>query len=59
MERLINEKATIVIAGKSVKVTSKFNILLADYGVAFEKGKPSSNIAKTVEVTVDSEYLFE
>jgi polyisoprenoid-binding protein YceI len=55
----INEKATIVIAGKSVKVTSKFNILLADYGVAFEKGKPSSNIAKTVEVTVDSEYLFE
>lgn len=55
----LNEKATIVVTGKVVKVTSKFNVVLADYGIAFEKGKPSSNIAKTVEVTVDSEYHSE
>jgi len=27
-----------------------------DYGVAFEKGKPLTNIAKIIEVTVDVEY---
>jgi len=30
---------------------------LADYKVAFEKGKPSTNIAKEVEVTVNAEYI--
>lgn len=53
----INEKATINISRNIIKVNSKFNITLADYGVAFEKGKPASNIAKTVEVTVDAEYV--
>ncbi|HQT22688.1 MAG: hypothetical protein B7X86_07835 [Sphingobacteriales bacterium 17-39-43] len=52
----INEKATIIVNGTKIKVLSKFNLKLADYGVAFEKGKPSTNIAKIVEVTVDAEY---
>lgn len=52
----INEKATITVSGTKIKVHSKFNLKLADYGVAFEKGKPSTNIAKIVEVTVDAEY---
>lgn len=52
----INEKATIKVSGSSYIVNSKFNITLADYNIAFEKGKPSTNIAKTVEVTVEAEY---
>lgn len=52
----INEKATIKVSGSTYTVNSKFNITLADYNIAFEKGKPSTNIAKTVEVTVEAEY---
>ena len=55
----INEKATIKVSGKTYTVSSKFNITLADYKVAFEKGKPSTNIAKTVVVTVEAEYKEE
>lgn len=55
----INEKATVTVSGNNISVKSKFNITLADYGVAFEKGKPASNIAKTVEVTVEAEYQPE
>ena len=55
----IKEKGTITVKGKVISATSTFNITLADYGVAFEKGKPSTNIAKTVEVTVNAEYKPE
>lgn len=55
----INEKATIKVSGSTYTVNSKFNITLADYDIAFEKGKPSTNIAKTVEVTVEAEYKQE
>jgi len=52
----IKEKGTVTVKGNVVEVHSKFNIILADYGVTFVKGKPASNIAKTVEVTVQAEY---
>ncbi len=55
----ITENGTIDVKGKTVKVQSKFNINLADYGITFAKGKPSTNIAKEVEVTVHSEYSAE
>lgn len=55
----INEKATIIVNGSTYTVKSKFNITLVDYNIAFEKGKPSTNIAKTVEVTVEAEYKQE
>lgn len=57
--RHIKEQGTITIKGSTVEVESKFNITLADYGVTFVKGKPSSNIAKTVEVTLKAEYQPE
>jgi polyisoprenoid-binding protein YceI len=50
---------TITVKGNKTEVQSKFNITLADYGITFVKGKPSSNIAKTVEVTVHAEYQPE
>lgn len=55
----INEKGTITVKGGSVTISSKFNITLAQYGVTFEKGKPSTNIGKSVEVTVLADYTFE
>jgi polyisoprenoid-binding protein YceI len=55
----INEKATITVSGKSIAVKSIFNIVLEKYDIAFEKGKPASNIAKTVEVTASAEYKSE
>jgi len=52
----VKEKGTVSIQGGHVKVYSKFIITLADYGIEFVEGKPSTNIAKTVEVTVNAEY---
>lgn len=52
----VTEKATIIVKSGKISLNSKFNITLADYEVAFDKGKPSKNIAKTVEVTVQAIY---
>jgi len=54
--KAVNEKATISVAGGKVSLMSTLNVTLADYEVAFKKGKPSKNIAKTVEVTVHATY---
>ena len=50
------EKGTIIVKGATIQMKSKFNLTLADYKIAFEKGKPASNIAKTVEIDLDIEY---
>lgn len=52
----VKEKATITVKGGKISLVTKFNITLADYKVAFKGGKPSTNIAKTVEVTVEANY---
>ena len=55
----VREKGTITVKGNNVGVQSKFNVTLADYDISFLKGKPSTNVAKVVEVTVHTEYLGE
>ena len=55
----IIEKGTVTVKGNKIEAQSKFNITLADYGITFIKGKPASNIAKTVEITVHAEYQSE
>ena len=52
----IEEKGTITVKGGSVIATSKFKIALADYKIAFEKGKPSTNIAKEIELNIKMDY---
>lgn len=52
----IKETGKIIVKGKNVTAHSEFNITLADYGIEFIKGKPASNIAKTVKVTVHAEF---
>jgi len=55
----VSEKGTIIVKGDNVGVQSKFNLTLADFGITFVEGKPASNIAKEVEVTVKAEYMGE
>lgn len=52
----IAEKGTITVKGGAITATSKFNIVLADYKIAFEKGKPSKNIAKEIELKIKMDY---
>ena len=52
----ISENGTITVKGNLVRVESTFDVTLADYGITFIKGKPSTNIARTVEITVQAEY---
>jgi len=52
----VKEKATITVTDGKVGLNSKLNVTLADYKIAFKSGKPSTNIAKTVEVTVHANY---
>lgn len=55
----LNEKATLTVEGGNVILDSKMNVVLADYGVTFAKGKPSTNVAKEVAVTVKAVYQKE
>jgi polyisoprenoid-binding protein YceI len=52
----VNEKGTITVKGGKVTVDTKLKIVLADYKIAFEKGKPSKNIAKAIDITFKIEY---
>jgi len=52
----ISEKGTITVKGGVIVATSMFNIVLADYKIAFEKGKASTNVAKEIELTIKMEY---
>lgn len=52
----IEEKGTITVQNGKIKVATRLNIVLADYGITFSSGKPSTNIAKEIEVTVEGEY---
>lgn len=53
----LSENATIKIESNKVTLESKINVVLADYGITFSGGKPSTNIAKQVEVSVTAIYL--
>jgi polyisoprenoid-binding protein YceI len=55
----VAEKGTLTLKGNTVEVQSKFNVTLGDYGISFVKGKPSTNIAKSVEVTIHSELQVQ
>lgn len=55
----VSAKGTITVKEGKVNASTKFNLILADYGVAFKKGKPSTNIAKEIEITVHADYLPE
>ncbi|MBD1262633.1 YceI family protein [Maribacter polysiphoniae] len=55
----INEKATITVKDGKVSLNTKMNLALGDYGITFSGGKPSTNIAKEIAVTVKAIYQQE
>ncbi len=57
--KTLEATGTIIVKEEILEAQSIFNLTLADYGITFVKGKPSSNIAKTVEVTFHGEYKNE
>ncbi len=54
--KAVTEDATITVAGGTITVDVVMDITLADYNIAFKKGKPSTNIAKTVKATIKAVY---
>lgn len=52
----ISESGTVTVSGDEVSIRAKMNITLADYNIAFKEGKPSTNIAKTIEITIEANY---
>lgn len=52
----ITADGKITVKGGAFSLESTFDLTLADYGIAFKKGKPSTNVAKTIEVTLIAEY---
>ena len=57
VEKEVSEKGTIAVSGDSLSLNSEFNLTLADYGIAFKKGKPAKNIAKSLKITIDAKSL--
>jgi polyisoprenoid-binding protein YceI len=55
----LSETATITVAGNKVTIETKMELTLADYNIHFKKGKPSTNIAKTIEITSTAVYTKE
>jgi len=51
-----SEMGSITVTGGSINTKSTFHVTLSDHGIAFQDGKPSTNIAKTVEVTLIADY---
>ena len=50
--KAITESGTITVKEGNVTIDAKMNVTLADYKIAFKDGKPSTNIAKTIEITI-------
>lgn len=50
---------TITVLDGKATLNSKMKIVLADYGITFTKGKPSTNVAKDVEVTTTAVYIHQ
>lgn len=54
--KAVTEKGTVTVKNGVVTIDTKINVVLSDYKIAFEKGKPSTNIAKAIDVTFKVEY---
>ena len=50
------ESGTVTVKDGKTSIETTFNLTLADYNILFEKGKPSTNIAKAVKVTAKADY---
>lgn len=54
--RDVNENGTVKVSGSKITIEAKSKVKLADYKINFEKGKPSTNVAKEVDITLTTEF---
>ena len=52
----VSEKFIITVKDGNITGITEFNIVLADYGIMFKDGKPSTNIAKTIKIKANFNY---
>jgi len=52
----VSEKLALTVKNGNVTGVTEFDIVLADYGVIFKSGKPSTNISKTIKITANLNY---
>ena len=52
----VKEVGTVIVSNGKVTIETEFDLHLPDYEVAFTKGKPSKNIAKTIKVNATAKY---
>ena len=55
----VAEKFIITVKEGIITGITEFDIVLADYGVVFKGGKPSTNISKTIKITANLNYTKE
>lgn len=56
----LKESGTITIKGKTLIVNAVFDLVLADYGIAFNDSEMvSKKISKSIEITVTAEYTIQ
>jgi len=55
----VSEKFAITVKDGNITGVTEFDIVLADYGIIFKGGKPSTNISKTVKITSNLNYSKE
>jgi polyisoprenoid-binding protein YceI len=51
------ESGTILVQDGTIVIDATMQIVLADFDVTFVKGKPSKNIAKTIDISIKSEFI--
>jgi polyisoprenoid-binding protein YceI len=54
--KTINETSTITVLDGKAIIDAELSITLADYNIAFEDGKPSTNISKKVGAKIKAEF---
>ena len=56
----LEDSGTITVAGNSIVLDTDFDLTLGEFGITFDEGEMvSTKIAKSVEVTVKSEYKLQ
>ncbi|MCB9252215.1 MAG: YceI family protein [Flavobacteriales bacterium] len=56
VSRNVSEKGVITIKYGLVSIVTKMKLTLADYKISFSKGKASTNLAKTIDITVSANF---
>ena len=54
--KTVKETGTIKVSGSTYTLDLKMKVAIADYEIALKDGKPSTNVAKVIDLTIEAEY---